>query len=106
MLAVVLGSLLSLGVWRFGVRGSAPSKWLYGLRFSLWSVVPFAFYVGGGLSRLILGIPDSTYGMSLKERLAATLGAYMVGFIFLFPIGVDRGEKILSKAHDSKTPTV
>jgi ABC-type Fe3+ transport system permease subunit len=106
LLSVALGALFACGVWRFGIRGKASNKWLYALRFSLWSALLPAFFVGDGVSQFILGIPDSAFSMSLQDSLVGTLGFYVIGFTFLFRIGVVRARKKLAREPQAKHPTV
>lgn len=93
ILSIVLGALMAAGVWYVGVRPRSKSKWISGLRFSLWPAVLGALYVGGGVSRALLGIPESRFGTSLSERLTGTIGLWLIGFIVFFPVGVSRAEK-------------
>jgi hypothetical protein len=89
LLSVVAGGVLAGLIWYFGIsfRGTS-NKWLYGLRFTLWSAVFGAFYVGGGISQVILGLPEPRYAMTLSERLIGLLGVWISSTPVLFPIGV------------------
>lgn len=97
LLSVILGALCAASVWYFAIRGKSSTKWLFALRFSLWSAVIGSFYIGGGLSRVILGLPDSRLSMSLSARLAGALGLWIITFPILFPIGVWIGARKIRK---------
>jgi len=108
LLSVVAGGALAGLIWYFGISFRRTSnKWLHGLRFTLWSAVFGALYVGGGISQVILGLPEPRYAMTLSERLTGLLGIWILSTPVLFPIGVWIGARKNRKALDKiDAPTV
>src|SRR5687767_4853860 len=89
-LAAATGLALALGTWYFGIHfRKARNKWVYGLRFTLWSTVPVMFIGGGRILRPILGMPDEPF----THFLQALLGVWLIGFVVLFPVGVLLGRR-------------
>lgn len=89
-IGLLLGVVIAFGVWRLGIAGKSPNKWIYGLRFTLWSVVLVAFMKAGmAISRMLFGVP----GEGLTEILPVALGVWLLGSLVLFPIGVLLGSR-------------
>lgn len=100
-LSALLGLLLAWTTWNYGIRTQSGNRWLAGLQFTLWAAIPGLFYLGGPISRSILGLPDPLYGSSLAEASLGALGLWILGSIVLYPVGVMRATNTV--AHSVRT---
>lgn len=92
LLSVTINWVVAAFIWYFGTPSrQTANRWSYGLRFTFWSPVLWAFFgsgCGDGLSRLLLGLPESPFRHSLAIQIKCLFGIWILLAPVLFPLGV------------------
>ncbi len=92
------------------LRSLVMHKWkprtrlIYALKFSLWPVIIFTYFLGGPISREIFGI-ESRYLMDLNQTFKGVIGLSMISTPVFFAIGWWKAVKFFAHNNENAKST-